>query len=254
MPWQSHAAHLGLEMVENSDGILVPAYREVICTVMRQSGKSTLLFSLFAHRSTMWASLPQRCVYTAQDGQAARKKLIEDMGPMYQESKLFTRLVQRVFKGVGNEGIDFKTGSTIRTIGSSEAAGHGMTSTGLAGIDESFADVDFRREQALQPSMATVADAQTWNVSTAGTERSVYLRKKIDDGRAAVADGSDRGLAYIEYSIPDDEDCDDPEVWWRYMPALGWTIGEDVVRHARQTMPDGEWRRSFGNQDRKSVV
>jgi len=64
-----------------------------------------------------------------------------------------------------------------------------MTSTGLAGIDESFADLDFRREQALQPSMATVADAQTWNVSTAGTERSVYLQKKISDGRS----GDDAG-------------------------------------------------------------
>ena len=248
MPWQSHAAHLGLEMVENEAGVLVPAFREVICTVMRQSGKSTLLFSLFAHRATMWPQLPQRCVYTAQDGSAARKKLIDDMGPMYMESQLFKRLVSRVFKGVGNEGIDFKTGSTIRTIGSSEAAGHGMTSTGLAGIDESFADLDFRREQALQPSMATVADAQTWNVSTAGTERSVYLRKKIEDGRAAVVEGRTRGLAYVEYSIPEGEDCDDPETWWTYMPALGWTIREDVVRHARETMPDGEWRRSFGNQ------
>lgn len=248
MPWQSHAAHLGLEMVENDAGLLVPAFREVICTVMRQSGKSTLLFSLFAHRATMWPQLPQRCVYTAQDGSAARKKLIEDMGPMYMESVLFKRLVSRVFKGVGNEGIDFRTGSTIRTVGSSEAAGHGMTSTGLAGIDESFADLDFRREQALQPSMATVPDAQTWNVSTAGTERSVYLKKKIEDGRSAVAEGRTRGLAYIEYSIPDGEDCDDPEVWWRFMPALGWTINEDAVRHARETMPDGEWRRSFGNQ------
>jgi hypothetical protein len=123
-----------------------------------------------------------------------------------------------------------------------------MTSTGLAGIDESFADLDFRREQALQPSMATVPDAQTWNVSTAGTERSVYLKKKIEDGRSAVAEGRTRGLAYIEYSIPDGEDCDDPETWWSYMPALGWTINEDAVRHARETMPDGEWRRSFGNQ------
>ena len=248
MPWQSHAAHLGLEMVENDAGLLVPAFREVICTVMRQSGKSTLLFSLFAHRATMWPQLPQRCVYTAQDGAAARKKLIDDMAPMYEGSILFKRLVGRVFKGVGNEGIDFRTGSTIRTVGSSEAAGHGMTSTGLAGIDESFADLDFRREQALQPSMATVADAQTWNVSTAGTERSVYLQKKISDGRSAVAERRTRGLAYIEYSIPDDADCDDPETWWSFMPALGWTISEDVVRHARETMPDGEWRRSFGNQ------
>jgi hypothetical protein len=247
MPWQRHAVDLGLEMVE-VDGMLVPAFRSVTCTVMRQSGKSTLVFSLAGHRCTMWAIQPQRAIYTAQDGAAARKKLIEDAAPLYMGSPLFKRLVRRVYRGVGSEGIDFVTDSTIRIIGSSEAAGHGMTSTGLAIIDESFADVDFRREQALNPGMATVRDAQTWNVSTAGTDQSVFLRSKIDTGRAMAEAGVTSGTAYIEYSIPDDADCDDPETWWSYMPALGWTITQDVVAHERSGMPDGEWRRSFGNQ------
>lgn len=247
MPWQRHAVDLGLELVE-VNGLLVPAFREVICTVMRQSGKSTLVFSLAGHRCTMWQSLPQRVIYTAQDGAAARKKLIEDAGPLYTGSPLFKKLVRRVYRGVGAEGIDFQTDSTIRIVGSSEAAGHGMTSTGLALIDESFADVDHRREQALNPGMATVRDAQTWNVSTAGTDQSVFLRAKIEMGRAMAEQGVTEGTAYIEYSIPDDADCDDPETWWQFMPALGWTITEDVVAHERRTMPDGEWRRSFGNQ------
>lgn len=247
MPWQRHASELGLELVE-VDGLLQPAYREVIVTVMRQSGKSTLVFSVAGHRCTMWRSLPQRVIYTAQDGAAARKKLIEDAAPLYTGSPLFKRLVRRVYRGVGYEGIDFQTESTIRIIGSSEAAGHGMTSTGLAIVDESFADVDHRREQALNPGMATVRDAQTWNVSTAGTDQSVFLRQKIDMGRAMAEAGVTTGTAYVEYSIPDEADCDDPEVWWQFMPALGWTITQDVVAHERRTMPDGEWRRSFGNQ------
>ncbi len=247
MPWQREAVDLGLELVE-VDGQLQPAYREVICTVMRQSGKSTLVFSLAGHRCTMWRTLPQRVIYTAQDGAAARKKLIDDAAPLYTGSTLFNRLVRRVYRGVGAEGIDFQTQSTIRIVGSSEAAGHGMTSTGLALIDESFADVDHRREQALNPGMATVRDAQTWNVSTAGTDQSVFLRRKIDMGRAMAEQGVTTGTAYIEYSIPDDADCDDPATWWQFMPALGWTTTEDVVAHERRTMPDGEWRRSFGNQ------
>jgi hypothetical protein len=247
MPWQRDSLDLGLEMVER-DGQLIPAYRSVICTVMRQSGKSILVFILAGHRCALWSTLPQRVIYTAQDGSAARKKLIEDAAPLYTGSPLFKRLVRRVYRGVGYEGIDFQTESTIRIIGSSEAAGHGMTSTGLSIIDESFADVDFRREQALNPGMATVRDAQTWNVSTAGTDQSVFLRSKIESGRALAEAGVTSGTAYIEYSIPDDADCDDPETWWQYMPALGWTITEDVVAHERSGMPDGEWRRSFGNQ------
>lgn len=248
MPWQQEVANLGLELVENSQGVLVPAFREVICTVMRQNGKSTLLFVVQAHRCVLWPEQPQRAIYTAQDGAAARKKLIEDAAPLYTGSRLFNRLVRRVYRGIGYEGIDFVNDSTVRIIGSSDSAGHGNTKIGFAGIDESFADVDFRREQALQPSMATVPDAQIWNVSTAGTERSVYLRKKIDDGRYFASSGVTTGTAYVEYSIPDDADCDDPETWWSHMPSLGWTITEETVAHARQTMPDGEWRRSFGNQ------
>ena len=248
MPWQQEVANLGLELVENASGVLVPAFREVICTVMRQNGKSTLLFVVQAHRCVLWPDQPQRAVYTAQDGSAARKKLIDDCAPLYSSSALFNKFVRRVYRGIGYEGIDFVNESTVRIIGSSDSAGHGITKVGFAGIDESFADVDFRREQALQPSMATVKDAQIWNVSTAGTERSVYLRNKIDQGRLFASEGRTTGTAYIEYSIPDDADCDDPETWWAFMPSLGWTINEETVAHARQTMPDGEWRRSFGTQ------
>jgi hypothetical protein len=248
MPWQRDAWDIGLEYEVGPNGEIVPAYREVIATVMRQCGKSVLAFSVMAHRSIVWHRQPQRSVYTAQDGSAARKKLVEDFAPMLTDSPSVKRFVERVYRGIGYEGVNFKSGSTVRIIGSSEQAGHGITNTGLAIIDESFSDVDNRREQALLPSMATVRDAQTWNVSTAGTDASVFLRRKIDAGRAACEAGLTSGIAYIEYSIPDDADVDDPEVWWAHMPALGWTISEDVVRGARRSMSDGDFRRSFGNQ------
>lgn len=253
MPWQRHAADIGLEYELDDLGRVVPAYREVIVTVMRQSGKSTLTFSVVAHRCAAWPRLPQRAIYTAQDGKSARAKIFSDAVPMYEASPLFRKLISpphgRVYRGVGPfEGVNWGTGSTIRMIGSSEDDGHGLTDTGLAVIDESFSDTDDRREQALSPGMATVFDAQTWNVSTAGTEASTFLRRKIDAGRHAVEVGRTSGLAYVEYSIPDDADCDDPETWWAYMPALGWTISEEVVAHNRASMSDNDWRRSFGNQ------
>ena len=245
MPWQRMVVDVGCEI--GDDGL--PAYREVIATVMRQQGKSLMTFSVIGHRCTLWVPQPQRAIYTAQDGAAARKKLVEDAGPLYTLRRWpFSRLVRRVFRGVGNEGIDFLTGSTVRIIGSSEQAGHGITSTGLAVIDESFADRDNRREQALSPSMATVPDAQTWNVSTAGTDESVFLRRKIEMGRDAAESGRNTGIAYFEWSIPLDEDIDDPEVWWEFMPALGWTISPAKVAHDRETMTDGDFRRSWGNQ------
>jgi hypothetical protein len=118
----------------------------------------------------------------------------------------------------------------------------------LAIIDESFADSDFRRESAISPAMATRRDAQVWNVSTAGTDASVFLRRKIDAGRSAVMADTGGGVAFFEWAVGPDDDISDPEVWWANMPALGFTIGEDTVRHAKASMSDGEFRRGFCNQ------
>lgn len=244
MPWQQLVLDVGLE-IDPSSGL--PAYREIICTLMRQNGKSSLTAGVMAHRATLWPAQPQRIAYSAQDGSAARKKLIEDVAAGWQRSPVVGRLVDKVLRGVGYEGVIFATGSRIDVIGSSESAGHGRT-LDLAIIDESFADSDFRRESAISPAMATRRDAQVWNVSTAGTDASVFLRRKIDAGRSAVLSDTGGGVAFFEWSIDADQDIDDPEVWWDNMPALGFTISENTVRHARSSMSDGEFRRGFGNQ------
>jgi len=244
MPWQRLVLDVGLE-IDSATGL--PAYREIICTVMRQHGKSSMTAGVMGHRATLWQPQPQRIAYSAQDGSAARKKLIEDIAPVWQRSPSVGLLLDKVLRGVGYEGVIFRTGSRIDVIGSSESAGHGRT-LDLAIIDESFADSDFRRESAIGPAMATRRDAQVWNVSTAGTDQSVFLRRKIDAGRQAVRDDTGNGVAFFEWSVGLDDDIDDPAVWWDSMPALGWTIDEQTVRHARASMADGEFRRGFGNQ------
>jgi len=96
--------------------------------------------------------------------------------------------------------------------------------------------------------MRTRPTAQIWNVSTAGTDESVYLRRKIESGRTAVADGLTSGIAYFEWSAAEDADPDDPAVWSACNPALGYTITEDVIHLDRRRMSDGEFRRSALNQ------
>lgn len=115
-------------------------------------------------------------------------------------------------------------------------------------IDEAWSDTDDRREQSLLPGMVTKPSAQILVTSTAGTVESSYLRRKVEAGRAAVDAGVTEGIAYFEWSAPDDADPDDVETWWGCMPALGHTITEEVVSHARRSMSDGEFRRSFLNQ------
>lgn len=242
MPWQRLVADVGLELDPETG---LPAYREVWFSVMRQSGKTTEVLAFEVERCVSWDD-PQKVAYTAQTGWDARKKLLEDQVPILQSSALFG-LVERVQRAQGNEGVVWKSGSRMDVLASTVSAGHGRT-LDLGVIDEPWKDEDDRREQAILPAMVTRPAAQLLGCSTMGTDASTYLNRKVDTGRDATIEDSGRGVAYFEWSIPDDADIDDPEVWWAYMPALGWTITEDVVRHARQTMSDGEFRRAFGNQ------
>jgi phage terminase large subunit-like protein len=242
MPWQQLVADVGLE-IDPETGTL--AYREVVFTIMRQSGKSTLVLNFEVDRCFAWGE-PQRVGYTAQTGWDARKKLLDDQVPVLQRSRLWPA-IEQVYRAAGMEGIRWGSGSRIDVFASNVSAGHGRT-LDLGVIDEAFDDEDERREQSLLPAMATRADAQLLVTSTAGTSRSSYLRRKVEAGRHATQLDRGRGIAYFEWAVPAGADVDDPEVWWSYMPALGWTIQPDAVAHARQTMTDSEFRRGFCNQ------
>lgn len=243
MPWQRNIADIALEMVlDENTGLMVPAYREINVLVPRQCGKTTLCLSLELQRALLWGR-QQIIGYTAQTGWDARRKLIDDQVPTIENSKLAASL-KRVYRGAGAEAIHFKNGSRIDVMPSSPAAGHGrVIDFGI--IDEAFADEDDRREASLLPAMATKRDAQLVVISTAGTQASLYLKRKVEKGRQMVDSGVDTGVAYFEFSADPDDDIDDPRVWKRTIPALGLTIDERVVAHARATMTEGEFRRAY---------
>jgi len=246
MPWQQQVIEVATEIDPDTGW---PAYREIVVTVPRQSGKTTLVLAWEVDRALMWGK-PQRIAYTAQTGFDARRKLLDDQAPILMGSSL-AAAVDRVQRAQGNEALVFRNGSRIDVLASTESAGHGK-SLDAACIDEAFADTDDRRETAILPTMATRRDAQVMVVSTMGTDASTLLNRKVAAGRAAVEAGQSDGIAYFEWSADPDMAIDDPATWWSCMPALGHTITEDVVRHALQTMSEGEFRRSWLNQQTRS--
>jgi phage terminase large subunit-like protein len=243
MPWQAAIADIALEMeLDENTGLMVPAYREINVLVPRQCGKTTLMLSMEVHRALLWGK-PQTIGYTAQTGWDARRKLIDDQVPAIERSPL-NATVKRVYRGAGMEAIHFKNGSRIDVMPSTPSAGHGrVIDQGI--IDEAFSDEDDRREAAMLPAMATKRDAQLLVISTAGTQASLYLKRKVEQGRVMVDAGMETGVAYFEYSADNDDDIDDPRTWRKTIPALGYTIDERVVSHARSTMTEGEFRRAY---------
>lgn len=207
---------------------------------------TTVVLSIELDRCLAWGK-PQRVAYTAQTGLDARKKVLEDQLPLIERSELLGPAVKNVRRAQGSEGIDFQGGSALDVLASTESAGHGRT-LDLGVIDEAFKDTDDRREGAMLPAMVTRADAQLLVVSTMGTDASTYLNRKCTAGRDFSLSGRDDAeIAYFEWSADPEADIDDPATWRSCMPAFGVTISERAVRHARETMTEGEFRRAYLN-------
>lgn len=218
MAWQQYVADVILE-IDPDTGRLV--YDEWGLTVPRQSGKSTLILVKFVHRcsATKFFGPRQRLAYTAQTRQKAREKWEEDyVSELEHSSKFKSRIATH--KGNGNEHVRFTNGSRFGIEANTEKAGHGGT-LDEGYIDEAFAQVDNRIEQAFGPAMITRPNKQLGVVSTAGwLDSSPYLLDKVRIGRELVAADVRSGTAYFEWSAPDEADPADEDVWLGCMPAL----------------------------------
>jgi hypothetical protein len=242
LAWQWTVLDTALELLPDGR----PAYREVRVTVPRQQGKTAgLILPVVVHRALGGVDpRAQRILYTAQDRNHAREKWSEQV-ELLDHSPL--RRLYTVRRSNGSESVRWRTGSTYGITASGETSGHGFT-LDLGAIDEAFAQVDDRLVQAFRPAMLTRPAAQLWVVSTAGTDESAFLRERVDDGRARVEADERTGVAYFEWSAPDDADPDDPATWRAAMPALGTLIDLETVEADHAAMDSGEFARAYLNR------
>lgn len=241
MPWQRQVLDTALEYDPVSKRL---AYREVILTVPRQQGKSSLLLVLMLTRA-LWAR-GQQIRYTAQTGADARRKLIDDWLPALQTTRFGELFRPRLTSG--HEALRFTNGGMVGLVATTRRAGHGGT-LDTAIIDEAFAQPDARLEQALKPAMVTRDSPQLWIVSTAGTPAdSPYLLAKVTAGREIAEAGLTHSVACFEWSAPDDADPGDRATWRACMPALGRTISEEAVEADWRSMDANEFARAYLNR------
>lgn len=252
MPWQQLVLDVALE-IDPETGELW--YRDVTVGVPRQSGKTTLTLPRIVWRAEASHLLGgrQRMLYAAQTGKDAKAKWQEDFVEDLDAAPIMghgtPRARYRTILATGRERIRFLSGSTFAPIATQETSGHGNTLDDGT-LDEAFAQVDTRVEDAWLPAMNTRPQSQFWVVSTAGTRKSLYLRSKVTRGRAIVESGQLSRSAHFEWSAPADADPEDPATWWACMPALGHTIRVETIRHRFESITGGlpEFRRAYLNQ------
>lgn len=242
MPWQRYAADVALELEPDGSGF---RYTDVLISVQRQSGKTTLLRPVQAHRCMM---MTDAAVWlTAQKRESARDTWMQSVKRL-ERSPL--RRALHVRRANGSESVTWANGSEWRPFAPSEDSLHGKWSD-LTFCDEiwSFdADQGKKLMQAIVPTMATRPYAQTWYVSTAGTARSTWLRPMVDKARADLAAGRPTRTAFFEWGIPDDvQDLTDLDVFAAHHPAVGHTITRRALEAAASQMDPAEFARAYGN-------
>lgn len=260
MPWQRQVADVALELLDDGSW----AYTDVIVTVQRQSGKTTLVGPVGVHRCITRPFA--RTWYTAQTRQDARDNLIDDYAPRFEGSPIAA--LGRVRRSQGSEGLYFRGGSAWRVFAPGEEALHGKANE-LVVVDEAWAFDAVEGAalaQAIVPTFTTTG-GQFWKVSTAGTSRSLWLRDAVARGRAAVEAGVRAGTAYFEWSLPDEHvdvveagllagkrDPTDPALdealglLLAHHPAHGHTLKLAALRSALAEMEAGEFLRAYGNR------
>jgi phage terminase large subunit-like protein len=184
---------------------------------------------------------------SCQDLKSARAMMVETWWPLIASSPLADLFTLR--KSSGSEQLQCTNGSVVHLLtATSKLAGHGSVCDLYVG-DEYFAVQDTRLETAMLPAQATRSSfgggPRSIFVSTPGTpSTSQPLLQRTERGRQLVANSVQNGVAYVEWSAPDDADPSDPAVWAAANPAYGITISEDAVQAEYDSLELVDFRRS----------
>lgn len=250
-PWQIHVVEIATEYRTNTfTGAREYHYHDVIVTVPRQSGKTTVVFPIMLHRAMTRARAS--VFFTAQTGQAARHRIKDFVDRVTDPGvcKLAPYLKGRMEAGA--EGVNVLANrSQIRRFSPTPTGLHGETPE-LVVVDEFWAFTALEGDNltgAIGPAQITRREErQTWWISTMGTAHSEFMNGMVEAGRA----GDDPKTAYFEWSLPEDMDPEDPASWELFHPAVHNTITlqdlQDVLTKLKAQDKMGEWLRAYCNR------
>lgn len=246
IPWQRQVIDV-ISEIDPSTGTYW--YDELVLTVQRQAGKTTITKS-YDVRNSLWGP-DRKTWYLAQTGKDANDQF-RDFVKSWRKSRL-RKLAKPPRLSNGSMALEFKNGSQLRPGGATEAAGHGVQGD-LINVDEVWS---LSKQQAKNlkdgfiPTTTTRLKLtgvrpQIWWTSTEGNASSEYFNDRLD--RLRAGDIPDR-TAFFDFGIPFDADPEDLETIWRYHPGAGYLFDFDQLAGFRRQFDDDAegWARAFGN-------
>lgn len=199
MPWQAYIHDVANE-VDPKTGWW--AYDEVVVTVPRQAGKTTIKIPLYLHRMQL---VPDAELWmTAQNGEKAVRRWTKATDAMLRNPDLAPSLRRWIGRSAWKM-LWRPTGAILLPFAPNDENMHGE-SPDLVDVDEWWAfdaEAADGLQSAYRPGLLT-RNAQVWKTSTMGTEASAGLNADVKKGRAAVEMDRRTGTAYFEWSIGDE--------------------------------------------------
>lgn len=264
--WQSHLSDVSLELVDRpnpgpgqSSQRLNASY--VGALVGRQSGKTKWTVSrivaqmLLPNYFEIAESLgldqirPQNCVYTAQSRTNATARWLEHLEIM-EDCPWIADEIEKVSHATGREFIRFRNGSTYKPVTPNRTGARGLT-LDLVVVDEALAH-PFWLLPVLRPTMAQrdnapgCIGAQFVVISNAGDDDSELLNRIQELGIESLDDPASKRV-WMEWSISDEDEPFNEDVWLRTMPTLEQPngISLDFLRMEAETLREDEFIREY---------
>jgi len=210
---------------------------EVALIVSRQNGKGAILEALELAALFLKDFEVDLILHSAHEFKTAAEAFRRILGRI-ESNPLFTRRVKQVHLQRGAESVELRDGKRLRFIARSSGSGRGF-SADLVILDEAY-NLGDDQMAALLPTLSARPNPQIWYTSTAGVPTSVQLGRVRERGLT----GTDRSLAFLEWSVdPDDFDPADPVCWAQANPGLGIRITPEYVERERAALGPDEFAR-----------
>ena len=230
-PWQEHVMRSSLG--ENDHRW---ASRTVGLSVSRQSGKSALLEARELAGLLLFDE--QLIVHSAHMVPTALESF-QRIRHYFESYDDLGKKVRQIRTSNGEQGVYMKNGQRLFFRARSKQSLRGFSADALI-FDEAQILTD-ETWAAVLPTVSARPNPQIWLTGTPPTDThdgEVFFRT-----RKAAMDATDRSLCWQEWSADHGDDLDDPAVWAKANPGLGYRIREEAIESERASMSDDTFRR-----------
>lgn len=217
---------------------------ECAVVVPRQNGKGGLLEAYVL--AALFLDGAPLTMYSAHRFDTAREMFLRIKGLIAATPSL-ERRVRKVSEAHGKEGIELRSGERLKFHARSQSAARGFSGDRVV-LDEAFL-LTSATMGAILPTLSARPNPQVVYASSAGWEISEQLGRVRRRALAAIAaDRPEPGLAFLEWSAPDDTPrnraaMDDPALWAQANPAMGIRIEPEFIAAELRTMGTTEFAR-----------